>query len=142
MLTATRYYSEEIKAADEIEKEEKRNLLINAVNGNEGMIDDNRITINDWYVDDELDNKNVKRSDNAKVYLDDLIKKTIESKIMDISFVKTMTAMQDSVDEKLPSPPYDAKHHTLDEILEPPQPSNADARKKEENETEEHMQTK
>ena len=38
--------------------------------------------------------------DDAKVYLDDLIKKTIGNKKMDISFVKTMTAKQDSVDEK------------------------------------------
>ena len=54
--------------------------------------------------------------DDAKVYLDDLIKKTVENKKMDISFIKTMTAKQDSVDEKpLPPPPYDANHHTLDE---------------------------
>ena len=45
-----------IKAAGEIEKEEKRNLLIDAVNANKGIIVNDRITIDDWYVYDELDN--------------------------------------------------------------------------------------
>ena len=53
---------------------------------------------------------------------------------MDISVVKTMIVKQDSVDEKspppLPSHPYDARHYTLDKILEPLQLSNADALKR------------
>ena len=54
---------------------------------------------------------------------------------MDISVVKTMIVKQDSVDEKsppppLPSHPYDARHYTLDKILDPLQLSNADALKR------------
>ena len=55
---------------------------------------------------------------------------------MDISVVKTMIVKQDSVDEKspppppLPSHPYDARHYTVDKILEPLQLSNADALKR------------
>ena len=43
-----------------------------------------------------------------------------------------MTFKQDLVDKKPPPspPPFDAKHHTLDEISEPPQSPNADALKK------------
>ena len=80
LQTAIKCCCEEIKAADEIEKEKKRNLFIDAVNENKGMIVNNRISVDDWYVEDEFDNKNVKMSDNVKFYLNDLIKNTIVNK--------------------------------------------------------------
>ena len=47
LQTATEYYYEEIKAANDIEKEEKRNLFIDATDANEDMAVDDKLTIDD-----------------------------------------------------------------------------------------------
>ena len=47
LQTATEYYSEEIKAANDIVKEKKRNLFIDATDANEDMTVDDKITIDD-----------------------------------------------------------------------------------------------
>ena len=66
------------------------------------MVFDDRIIIDDWYVDEEFDNENIKMLEDIKVYIDDLIKKTVQNKKIDIPFE---TIEQDPVDEK-PPPPY------------------------------------
>lgn len=66
MQTAIEYYSEDIKAANNLEKEEKKNLFIDAVGTNEYMTVGDKITFDDWYLDDEFDNGNVKMSDDIK----------------------------------------------------------------------------
>ena len=127
MQTSVEYFSGEIKTT---EKEEKKNLIIYAINASEGMIVDNRVTINDRcnYFDSNFDNKNVKMSDQDRVYLD---KESDRKPKLDIPFTKTMALKQASAVKKPPLPPYDAKHHTLDKLLEPLQLSNTDALKKE-----------
>lgn len=113
------YFSGEIKT---LEKEEKKNLIIYAINASEGMIVDNRVTINDWfdYFDSEFDNKNVKMSDQARFAL---TKRAIEN--------KNWTFLSPKQWLSVALPPYDAKHHTLDKSLEPLQLSNTDVLKKE-----------
>ena len=48
------------------------------------MIVDYRITIDDWYVDDDFNNKHVKMSQDIKLCIDDLIIKTIETKKIEV----------------------------------------------------------
>ena len=66
MQTAIEYYSEDIKAANNLEKEEKKNLFIDAVGANEYMTVSDKITFDYWYLDDEFDNGNLKMSDGIK----------------------------------------------------------------------------
>ena len=44
-------------------------LFIDAVSANEDMILEVKITIEDWYVEDEFDNENVKILDNVRLTL-------------------------------------------------------------------------
>ena len=44
------------------------------------MVVHDEITIEDWYVDDKFNDENVKIFEYDKLYIDDLIKKTIEKK--------------------------------------------------------------
>ena len=77
MQTVNKFYFEQIKAANDIEKKEKRNLSFEATDANENMVVDDGIAINDWYVDDEFDNENFKMLEDVKIYIGHLIKKTI-----------------------------------------------------------------
>ena len=45
------------------------------------MIVGDKITFNDCYVNGEFDNENVKIGDEIKLYIDNLIKKTIEKNV-------------------------------------------------------------
>ena len=44
------------------------------------MLVNDKIILENWFVDDEFDISNVKISDDSKAYIDDLIKRTIEDK--------------------------------------------------------------
>ena len=62
--------------------EEKINLLIEKMDSNDGMIVSNKISFENWFVDDEFENnKNIKILDNSKTYFDNFIKKTEDDKI-------------------------------------------------------------
>ena len=82
--TAVQCYEKEIKNLNEMENEEKRNLIIKATVMNEGMIVDDKITFKDWYVDEEFQSDNVKISDDKKAYIDDLIERTIGVETIEI----------------------------------------------------------
>lgn len=56
----------------DLEKEEKKNIFIDAVGANEEMVVDEKITIEDWYVDYEFNTEKVKISDDIKLYIDNL----------------------------------------------------------------------
>ena len=43
------------------------------------MVDHDKITIEDWHVDGKFNDENVKMFEEVKLYIDDLIKKTIEN---------------------------------------------------------------
>ena len=120
MQTATEHYSEDIKAARYLDKEEKKNLFIDAVGANEDMAVDDKITIEDWHVDDEFNNENVKTTENKKVPIEP-IKQATEPIEQDLPY------------KKQPPPPYQTAV-MLDDILIPPLSPNADTFKKEENE--------
>ena len=77
MQAVNKFYFEQIKAANDIEKKEKRNLSFEATDANENMVVDDGIAIDDWYVDDEFDNENFKTLEDVKIYIGHLIKKTI-----------------------------------------------------------------
>lgn len=53
--TAMQYYVKETKNLNSIENGEKRKKLIKATGVNNGMIDNNKITFEDWYVDDKFE---------------------------------------------------------------------------------------
>lgn len=53
--TAMQYYAKETKNLSSIENGEKRKILIKATGVNNGMIDNNKITFEDWYVDDKFE---------------------------------------------------------------------------------------
>ena len=84
--TATKYYSEKIKSTGDIENEGKRNLFIAAPSANKGMIADDKINVESWFVDYEFCHENVVISSSAKTYIDDLIKKTKEKQKIEIPF--------------------------------------------------------
>ena len=74
------YYEEEIKNLNEIENEGKQNLITEAAGTNKGMIVDNKITFENWYVDIEFQSDNVKISNDSKAYIDNLSERTIGDK--------------------------------------------------------------
>ena len=84
--TATKYYSEKIKSTGDIENEGKRNLFLAAPSANESMIADDKIIVENWFVDYEFCHENVVISSSAKTYIDDLIKKTKEKQKIEIPF--------------------------------------------------------
>ena len=52
------------------------------MDANDGMIVSNKISFENWFVDDEFENnKNIKILDNSKTYFDNFIKKTEDNKI-------------------------------------------------------------
>ena len=59
----------------DIENEEKRNLFIAEAGANEGMIVNDKVTVEDWFVDNEFGDENVVISSSSKTYIDDLTKK-------------------------------------------------------------------
>ena len=87
-MTATEYYSEGIKAAKYLEKEEKKNSFIDAVSANEDLVARDKITMESWYDNDKFNDENVKISEDVKLYIDDLIKKTIENKNVPTEHIK------------------------------------------------------
>ena len=100
----------------DLEKEEKKNIFIDAVGPNEEMVVDEKITIEDWYVDNEFNNEKVKISDDIKLYIDNLIRKTIENKKVPNETFEKVTDPIKQADEKQPPPPYETAV-TLDDIL-------------------------
>ena len=70
------YYAEEISNLNNIENEEKRNFFIETTGANEGTKVCNKITFEDWYIENEFDI--IKISDDTKVYMDNLIKRAIK----------------------------------------------------------------
>ena len=50
-----------------------------------------KITIEDWYVDGKFNDENVKMFEEVKLYIDDLIKKTIENKSVPTESLKQAT---------------------------------------------------
>ena len=64
----------------EIENEEWKNFIIQGTSANEGITIDNKITFEDWYINDEFQSGNVKISDDTKAYIDKLIKRIIGDK--------------------------------------------------------------
>ena len=90
--TAMQYYAKETKNLSSIENGEKRKILIKATGVNNGMIDNNKITFEDWYVDDKFENNNnIKISEESKAYINDLIKRTIEDKKIEIDYQNLTT---------------------------------------------------
>ena len=59
----------------DIENEEKRNLFLAEAGANEGMIVNDKVTVEDWFVDNEFGDENVVISSSSKTYIDDLTKK-------------------------------------------------------------------
>ena len=78
-------------AARYLEKEEKKNPFIDAVSANEDMIVHDKITIEDWYVDGKFNDENVKMFEDAKLCIDDLIKKITENKSVPTESLKPAT---------------------------------------------------
>ena len=72
--------AEEIENLNDIENEEKRSLLIEATGDNEGIIVNDQITFEDWYIEDKFKSDNIKISDDTKAYIDDLSKRKIIDK--------------------------------------------------------------
>ena len=55
------------------------------------MVDHDKITIEDWHVDGKFNDENVKMFEDVKLYIDDLIKKTIENKSVPTESLKQAT---------------------------------------------------
>lgn len=72
--------AEEIENLNDIENEEKRSLFIEATGANEGIIVNDQITFEDWYIEDKFKSDNIKISDDTKAYIDDLSKRKIIDK--------------------------------------------------------------
>lgn len=79
----------------DLEKEEKKNIFI---------------------VDYEFNNEKVKISGDIKLYIDNLIRKTIENKKVPNEPLEKVTDPIKQADEKQPPPPYETAV-TLDDIL-------------------------
>ena len=75
MQAAAEYYSEYIKSARDIENEEKRNLFISKTGANEGMIVNDKVTVENWLVDNEFGDENVVISSGTRTYINDSTKK-------------------------------------------------------------------
>ena len=58
--TSTQYYTEEVKSLNDIENEGKRNLLTETIGANKSMTVDDKITFEDWYVDNKFESDNIK----------------------------------------------------------------------------------
>ena len=67
--TAMQYHTEEIKNLNDIENREKRNLFVEATVANEGMIVYDRITFEDWYVNEKFKTDNIKYQMTLKLTL-------------------------------------------------------------------------
>ena len=75
--------AEEIENLNDIENEEKRSLFIEATVANKGIIVNDQITFEDWYIQDKFKSDNIKISDDTKAYIDDFSKrKMIDKKIV------------------------------------------------------------
>ena len=70
----------EIENLNDIENEEKRSLFIEATGTNEGMIVNDQITFEDWYIKDKFKSDNIKISDDTKAYIDDFSKRKMIDK--------------------------------------------------------------
>ena len=55
------------------------------------MVVHDKITIEDWHVDGKFNDENVKMFEEVKLYIDDLIKKTIENKSVPTESLKQAT---------------------------------------------------
>ena len=55
------------------------------------MVVHDKITIEDWYVDDKFNDENVKMFEDVQLYVDDLINKTIENKSVPTEYLKQAT---------------------------------------------------
>ena len=55
------------------------------------MVVHDKITIEDWYVDGKFNDENIKRFEHVNLYIDDLIKKTIENKSVPTESLKQAT---------------------------------------------------
>ena len=67
--TAKQYHTEEIKNLNHIENREKRNLFVEATVANEGMIVYDRITFEDWCVNEKFKTDNMKYQMTLKLTL-------------------------------------------------------------------------
>ena len=56
-------------------KIKKKETLFEALGANEGMIANDKPTFEEWFIDDQFAFKNVKVSDDSKVYIDNSLKK-------------------------------------------------------------------
>ena len=61
-------------------------MFIETTDANEGMIVDDKPTFEDWYFDDNFESDIIKISDKTKAYTDDLVKRTIKYKKIEIGF--------------------------------------------------------
>ena len=55
------------------------------------MVVDDKITIEDWYVNGKFNDETVKMSEDVKLHIDDLIKKTTENKNAPTESIKQAT---------------------------------------------------
>ena len=65
--------------------------MTDAVSANEDLVAHDKNTIKDWYVNGKFNDENVKISEDVKLYIGDLIKKTIENKNVPSEPVKQAT---------------------------------------------------
>lgn len=72
--------AEEIENLNDIENEEKRSLFIEATGANKGIIVNDQITFEDWYIQDKFKSDNIKISDDTKAYIDDFSKRKMIDK--------------------------------------------------------------
>ena len=86
------------------------------MDANDGMIVNNKISFEKWFVDDEFENnKNIKILDHSKTYFDNFIKKTEDNKI-EIDYPDlTIEAFNEDNNSKRTM--TFEKINTLDEIL-------------------------
>ena len=61
-------------------------MFIETTGANEGMIVDDKPTFEDWYFDDDFESDIIKISDKTKAYTDDLVKRMIKYKKIEIGF--------------------------------------------------------
>ena len=86
------------------------------MDANDGMIVSNKISFENWFVDDEFENnKNIKILDNSKTYFDNFIKKAEDNKIEIDNPDLTIEAFNEDNNSKRTM--TFEKINTLDEIL-------------------------
>ena len=61
------------------------------VSANEDLVAHDKITIEGWYIKGKFNDENVKISEDVEIYIDDLIKKTIENKNIPSEPIKQAT---------------------------------------------------